>query len=253
MTKPRIGVLGAMDEEVRRLRDSVSVPRVESSGQRPYILGEIEGHPVALAFSRWGKVAAASTATTMIERFGVEQVVFIGVAGAIDPSLSIGDVVVASSLVHHDLDARPFIKRYEVPLLEIVEIPTDPRLSSAAESAANDVLGAGLEAVVSVEERRRFGIERPSAHRGLVASGDRFIASSDEVEQLRRDLPQVLAVEMEGAAVAQVCFEHGVPCTVVRTISDRADHAAPVDFGAFVRDVASRFGEQLVRRMLERL
>lgn len=253
MTKPRIGILGAMDEEVRRLRDAVAAARVESSGQRPYILGEIEGHPAALAFSRWGKVAAASTATTMIERFGVEQIVFIGVAGAIDPTLSIGDVVVASSLVHHDLDARPFIEKYEIPLLDLVEIPTDPRLSSAAESAAREVLGPGLETLVSAEERRRFGIEKPRAHRGMVASGDRFIADPAEVARLRQDLPRVLAVEMEGAAVAQVCFEHGVPCTVVRTISDRADHTAPVDFGAFVSDVASRFGEQLVRRMLKAL
>ena len=253
VSKPRIGILGAMDEEVRRLRDSVGSNRIETSGRRPYVLGEIAGHPMALAFSRWGKVAAASTATTMIERFGVEKIVFIGVAGAVDPTLSIGDVVVASSLVHHDLDARPFIKRFEVPLLELVEIPTDPKLSSVAESAAAEVLGSDLERLVSEAERRRFGIETPAARRGMVASGDRFIADPAEIERLRLDLPRVLAVEMEGAAVAQVCFEHGVPCAVIRTISDRADHAAPVDFGAFVSDVASRFGEQLVRRMFEKL
>ena len=253
MNRSPIGILGAMDEEVRRLRESIGSTRHESAGKRPYHFGEIAGHPVVLAFSRWGKVAAASTATTMIERFGVERILFSGVAGAIDPSLGIGDVVVASSLVHHDLDARPFIKRYEVPLLEIVEIPTDAALAAVAESAAAAVLDADLPQLVSEEERSRFGIEAPRARRGLVASGDRFIADPAEVRRLREDLPRVLAVEMEGAAVAQVCFEHDVPCAVVRTISDRADHAAPIDFGAFVSDVASRFGERLVHRMIERL
>lgn len=253
MSRAPIGILGAMDEEVKRLRGSIGSTRLESAGKRPYHFGEIAGHPVVLAFSRWGKVAAASTATTMIERFGVERLVFSGVAGAIDPALGIGDVVVASSLVHHDLDARPFIKQYEVPLLELVEIPTDPTLSAAAEAAAGEMLGAHLPSLLSEEERRRFGIGAPQARRGLVASGDRFIADPAEAQRLRRDLPEVLAVEMEGAAVAQVCFEHGVPCAVVRTISDRADHAAPIDFGAFVSDVASRFGERLVHRMIERL
>lgn len=242
-----------MDEEVRRLRESIAPSRVESSGRRPYLFGEIAGRPVVLAFSRWGKAAAASTATTMIERFGVERLVFSGVAGAIDPALGIGDVVVASSLVHHDLDARPLIRQYEVPLLDLVEIPTDPTLSAAAEAAAGELLGSGLSELLSEEECRRFGIDRPQARRGLVASGDRFIADPAEVSRLRRDLPGLLAVEMEGAAVAQVCFEHSVPCAVVRTISDRADHAAPIDFGAFVSDVASRFGERLVHRTIERL
>ncbi len=253
MTPRPIGIIGAMDEEVRRLRTSIGAARSESSGKRPYLFGEIAGRPVVLAFSRWGKVAAASTATTMIERFGVERVVFTGVAGAIDPALGIGDVVVASSLVHHDLDARPFIKRYEVPLLDLVEIPTDPTLSAAAEEAAREVLERELPQLLSDEERRHFGMDAPRVRAGLVASGDRFIADPSEVRRLREDLPRVLAVEMEGAAVAQVCFEHDLPCAVVRTISDRADHAAPVDFGAFVSDVASRFGERLVHRMIERL
>lgn len=253
MTSSPIGVLGAMDEEVRRLREAIAPTRVETSGGRDYLFGSIGGREVVLAFSRWGKVAAASTATTMIERFGVERILFTGVAGAVDPALGIGDVVVARSLVHHDLDARPFLRRFEVPLLDIVEIPVDERLALAAADAAAEVLDADLDALVPPEDRRRFWMERPTVRRGLVASGDRFIADAGEVRRLRTDLPGLLAVEMEGAAVAQVCHEHGVRCAVLRTISDRADHSAPVDFRAFVADVASRFSERLVRRTLERL
>jgi len=253
MSQPPIGVLGAMDEEVRRLREALLPTRVETTGGRDYLFGSIAGREVVLAFSRWGKVAAASTATTMIERFGVERILFTGVAGAVDPALGIGDVVVARSLVHHDLDARPFLRRFEVPLLDIVEIPVDERLARAAADAAAEVLDADLDALVPPADRRRFSMERPTVRRGLVASGDRFIADAGEVERLRTDLPGLLAVEMEGAAVAQVCHEHGVRCAVLRTISDRADHSAPVDFRAFVADVASRFSERLVQRTLERL
>jgi len=248
-----IGVLAAMDEEVRRLREGLADARIERTGRRDYLHGSIAGHPVVVAFSRWGKAAAAATATTMIERFGVDRLIFTGVAGAADPVLGIGDVVVASSLVHHDLDARPFIARFEVPLLDIVEIPTDPHLQDVATAAAATVLSEDLPRMLAGDERRRFGIEAPGVHRGLVASGDRFIADVAEIATLRRDLPGLLAVEMEGAAAAQVCFEHDVPVVVLRTISDRADHAAPVDFGGFVEDVASRYAERLVHRMLERL
>lgn len=248
-----IGVLAAMDEEVRRLRDGLDEARVERTGKRDYLHGSIAGHPVVVAFSRWGKVAAASTATTLIERFGVDRLVFTGVAGAADPSLGIGDVVIADELVHHDLDARPLIARFEVPLLDIVEIPTDPSLRRAAAAAAEIVLRDDLPRMVPSEDRERFGIGSPRTHRGLVASGDRFIADAEEIAALRRDLPGLLAVEMEGAAAAQVCHEHDVPMVVLRTISDRADHSAPVDFGAFVEDVASRYSERLIHRMLEEL
>ena len=253
MSGSAIGVLAAMDEEVRRLREGLADARVERTGRRDYLHGVIAGHPVVVAFSRWGKSAAAATATTMIERFGVDRLIFTGVAGAADPVLGIGDVVVASSLVHHDLDARPIIRRFEVPLLDIVEIPTDPELRRLAREAGEAVLSEDLVAMVGAEERRRFGIESPRVHSGLVGSGDRFIADAAEVAALRNDLPGLLAVEMEGAAVAQVCYEHEVPMAVLRTISDRADHSAPIDFKGFVEDVASRYAERLVHRMLERL
>lgn len=248
-----LGVLTAMDEEFRRVRAAISRAESVERGGRRYLRGEIGGHPVVAAFSRWGKTAAASTATTLIERFEVGRILFTGVAGAVEPSLGIGDLVVADRLVHHDLDARPFIARFEVPLLDLVEIPADPHLSSIAAAAAAAVLRDDLAAIVPASLRDTFGMAEPQVRRGLVASGDRFMADAGEVASLRESLPGLLAVEMEGAAVAQVCYEHGVPCAVVRAISDRADHGAPLDFAAFVAEVASRFGERLVARVVERL
>jgi adenosylhomocysteine nucleosidase len=246
-------VMTAMEEEFRRLRESLSDAEVIERGGRRYLSGRISGRPVVAVFSRWGKTAAASTATTLIERFGAARVLFTGVAGAASPDLGIGDLVVADRLLHHDLDARPFIRRFEVPLLDLVEIPTDPAMNEAASAAAAALLAEDLDSIAAAPVRAGFGIETPRVHRGLVASGDRFIADPAEVAALRRELPALLAVEMEGAAVAQVCHEHGVPCAVVRTISDRADHAAPVDFARFVSEVASRFSERIVARVLERL
>ncbi len=247
------GILAAMDEEVRRIRERVEGGTVVEVGGRAYLLGSIADRPVVVAFSRWGKVAAASTATTLIDRFGVSRVIFTGVAGAVDADLGIGDLVVARGLVQHDLDARPLLARFEVPLLDRVEMPTDPQLVAAAVAAVREVLDRDLATMISDSDRARFGIATPKVREGLVASGDRFIADPAETSRLRRDLPGLLAVEMEGAAVAQVCFEHGVPCVVVRAISDRADHGAAIDFGAFVSDVASRYTERVVQRLMERL
>jgi len=246
-------VMTAMEEEFRRLRETLSDAEVIERGGRRYLSGRIAGRPVVAVFSRWGKTAAASTATTLIERFGAARLLFTGVAGAASPDLGIGDLVVADRLLHHDLDARPFIRRFEVPLLDLVEIPTDPAMNRTALDAAAAVLAEDLDTIAAPPLRAAFRIDRPRVHEGLVASGDRFISDPAEVAALRTALPALLAVEMEGAAVAQVCYEHGVPCAVVRTISDRADHAAPIDFARFVSEVASRFSERVVVRVLERL
>jgi adenosylhomocysteine nucleosidase len=98
-----------------------------------------------------------------------------------------------------------------------------------------------------------FGLATPKLHRGLVVSGDRFVSTAAESEALRRDLPEALAVEMEGAAVAQVCHDYGVPFAAVRTISDRADDAAHTDFLRFVAAVASRYSLAVIDAWLAAL
>src|SRR5579862_9742959 len=128
----KIGIVGAMPQEIALLQRDLQHPRVETRGMRQYLQGTLYGKDVVLVFSRCAKVAAASTVTTLIEVFGVDLVVFTGAAGAADPRLEIGDVVIGTSLVQHDLDARPLFPRFEVPLLGRVAFETAPALVALA-------------------------------------------------------------------------------------------------------------------------
>ncbi len=113
----RIGILGAMPEEINGIVSLLKDKTEVVKGMRTYYLGSINNIEVVVVFSRWGKVASATTVTHLIVEFGITELFFTGVAGAINPDLNIGDIVIASSLIQHDLDARPIMKRFEIPLL----------------------------------------------------------------------------------------------------------------------------------------
>ncbi len=189
----------------------------------------------------------------LIERFGVTHVLFTGVAGSGDAGVNVGDIVVAEALLQYDMDASPLFPRFQVPLTGLSHFASDQFMSSAVAQAANDFLAQDLETAVNEVERREFGLVAPRVHRGLVASGDQFISSATHIGALGRELPGLLAVEMEGAAVAQVCFELGVPFAVIRTISDNANEAAPTDFMRFVTSVASKYAYHIVMRFCENI
>jgi len=233
-----------MPPELDAVLADLHVHTAEDVGGRRFHLGQLHGRDAVLVVSRCGKVAAAGTATLLLERYGVESILFTGVAGAASPGLRIGDIVVADRLIQHDLDARPLFPRYEVPLLGVSVFAADPDLAARAQRAA-EVFAADAPARLGAVAVA-FGLERPAVHRGLIASGDRFFAAADDVAALRRDLPDVLCVEMEGAAVAQVCHEYGRPVCVIRTISDTADHAAHIDFPRFLEGVCGRYARALV-------
>jgi adenosylhomocysteine nucleosidase len=249
----RIGILGAMPEEVALLRADLSGASEARLGGRRYLRGRLYGADAVLTFSRMGKVASAATAATLIARFRADLVVFTGVAGAASRSLRIGDVVVADRLVQHDLDARPLYPRFEAPLLGVSRFPAAARLRALARRAAAEFLARDLREQVPPATLRAFHIRRPRAVTGLIASGDQFIAGPGRLRAIARSLPGLQCVEMEGAAVAQVCHEHRVPCAVIRTISDRADHSAAIDFSRFVASVASPYSRGILRRLLPRL
>ena len=200
---------------------------------------------MVLALSRIGKVAAATTSTALIERFGVRQVVFTGVAGGLGAGVKVGDVVVATDFVQHDLDASPLFARYEVPLYGKSRFASDQVLSRLLFEAASSALASSNALELFPDAR---------VHQGLIASGDRFVAGATESVALQQALlgagHAALAVEMEGAAVAQVCHDYGVPFAAVRTISDRADDSAHIDFPSFVDQVASRYARLIVERLL---
>src|SRR5690606_8384970 len=131
--------------------------------------------------------------------------------GGIHPDVRIGDVVVASSLIQHDLDARPLFAQYEVPLLSLTHFETEAQTSCRLQQCAAEFLEDGFAQAVSPQVRQSLGVEAPRVHVGLIATGDRFVNAEPESYALRSSLPQALCVEMEGAATAQVCHEFGVP------------------------------------------
>ncbi len=195
--------------------------------------------------SRIGKVAAAVTATMLLERFAVRAIVFTGVAGGLAPGVNVGDVVVATELLQHDMDASPLFPKYEVPLMGLARFTADAAIGDALAAVAEETLRDPV-ALVGQKAVDAFGLRLPKVHRGLLISGDRFVSTAAESEALRRSLPDALAVEMEGAAVAQACHDYGVPFAAMRTISDRADDEAHGDFARFVAEVASRYSLALV-------
>jgi adenosylhomocysteine nucleosidase len=229
----RLAIVAAMREELAAVLDLMPDEHKVVAGGREFWRGHLHGQPVIAVLSRIGKVAAATTATVLAERFGVQEIIFTGVAGGIGAGVNVGDVVVAQSFLQHDMDASPIFPRHEVPLYGTGTFPTDAVLSERLARAVGRALpGAGL-------------------HRGLVVSGDRFVSTSAEAHALRLAFPHALAVEMEGAAIAQVCHDFGVAYAAVRTISDRADDGAHGDFLAFIRDVASRHSAAIVQAFLD--
>lgn len=250
--KAPLAIMSAMESELRAILAQLRHQHKFTVGQRDFWLGTWHGHEVVAVLSRIGKVAAATTATALVERFGVGRIVFTGVAGGLAKGVSVGDVVVARHYLQHDLDVSPLFPRYEVPLYGCSRFDTDAELSRALAQAAEAVLSdpVGLMGAQAMSE---FSLSVPRLHRGLVISGDRFVSRTTESQALQQALPDALAVEMEGAAVAQVCHDYGVPFAAVRTISDRADDAAHRDFNRFVAAVASRYSAAIVSEMLRSL
>lgn len=245
MTTPRIGIMAAMPQELQALLALMPDEHREAVAGRSFWPGHLFGHDVVAVVSGIGKVAAATTATLLIQRFGVGCVLFTGVAGGLGKGVAVGDVVVATQFLQHDLDVSPLFPRHEVPGYGRSRFDTDPhwhqRLTDAASATlAHSAQHLGAQAVAD------FRLSGARVHSGLVVSGDRFVATSAESDALRQELPHAQAVEMEGAAVAQVCHDFGVPFAAVRTISDRADDGAHVDFGRFVSAVAARYSAQVM-------
>ncbi|MFG0243953.1 MAG: 5'-methylthioadenosine/adenosylhomocysteine nucleosidase [Phycisphaerales bacterium JB054] len=246
-----IGIMGAMPEETAATAGLLADVRTETHGGREYTRGSLEGHGVVCVHARVGKVAAAVTATELIVRFGVERLVFTGLAGALSPELRVGDVVVADGLVQHDMDASPLFPRLEVPLTGVSRFVATPAIAAdlarAAEKAMLD-LDDGLRDALGAEETppRRAG----AVVRGDVATGDRFVGSGSVRDTVRALVPGAVCVEMEGAAVAQVCHDYALPFGVVRVISDHADGTAATDFFTALRGPAAAFSAGVVRRIL---
>ncbi|MEO8154269.1 MAG: 5'-methylthioadenosine/adenosylhomocysteine nucleosidase [Rhizobacter sp.] len=239
-TARKVAIVGAMHDELRALLAHMPDEAPVMRAGREFWIGHLEGREVVVVLSRIGKVAAATTASVLLTEFDVDRIVFTGTAGGLGDGVQVGDVVVADALLQHDMDASPLFPRHEVPLYGLDRFAADVAMSNALASAAHAALGA-------------LGAGEARVHRGLLISGDRFVSERSENNALRARLPDALAVEMEGAALAQVCHDFGVPFAVVRTVSDRADDTAHVDFNRFVAEVASHYTLAIVQHYLRSL
>ncbi|RAV04548.1 5'-methylthioadenosine/adenosylhomocysteine nucleosidase [Paenibacillus sp. YN15] len=228
-----IGIIGAMDEEVRLLAGKLEErEEIQAAGIR-FMKGKIAGRRVVLCKSGVGKVNAAVTAQLLVTVCGAEAVLFTGVAGALDPELEVGDLVVSLDCLQHDMDASALgFPRGVIPFQEQSVFTADPELVRLAAASGQELLPGRVRT-------------------GRVLSGDRFIADKEEVAALRRDFGGVCA-EMEGAAVAQVCGMNDIPFVIIRSMSDKADGSAPVSFAEFTALVA-QCSCRLVEHMLGKL
>lgn len=247
--KIRLGLISALHEEQTGLIQQMQGKHSSQRGMREYTSGSLWGIDCICVLSRIGKVASSATVATLIERFNVTHIVFTGVAGSAAQDVEVGDIVLAENLIQHDMDATPLAPLFEIPLIGISTFAADAVLSALVGQAAHDFLARDWIDAIEMQDKAAFKLKAPRLHRGLVASGDEFITSSDKITALKLALPEVLAVEMEGAAVAQVCFEFGIPFAVIRTISDKANENASIDFNSFLERVAQRYAYHIVKRI----
>lgn len=246
----RTAIVAALHDELAGVLALMPDEHRQRVGGREFWVGHLHGQDVVAVLSGIGKVAAATTAALLIERFAVQRIVFTGVAGGLDPRVRVGDMVLARSFLQHDMDASPIFPRHEVPGYGRARFAADDALTDALELACDRMLHA-LPGRLPPTTVQAFGLQAPRLHQGLLLSGDRFVSTTAESQALQREMPEALAVEMEGAAFAQVCHDFGVPLAVVRTISDRADDAAHVDFPRFLREVASRYSAAVIEALFD--
>lgn len=215
-----IGIIGAMTKEVDDLVATLAHPTTKTLLGVTFHEGSLAGEEVVVACAGVGKVNAALTAGAMLLTYRPSLLLNTGVAGALDPTLRQGDIVLATSLVQHDMDTTPLGEPRGLLNIrgeELVEIPTDPT-ALAMMSRACASLGI-------------------TPRTGLIATGDCFVASREQKETILSAFP-ALACEMEGAAIAHAAYAAGVPCGVLRAISDGADEQAKLDFPTFARQSA---------------
>ncbi|CAN5861820.1 5'-methylthioadenosine/adenosylhomocysteine nucleosidase [soil metagenome] len=250
MVERKIGIMGAMPEEIDGVVQLLENKQETSLGRRIYYTGSIYGIDTVVVFSRWGKVAAAATATSLILEFGITEIIFTGVAGAIDQTLNIGDIVIGRRLIQHDMDARPLMPQFEIPLLGKTFFETSEAAITKASHAVKELIeNDHLQTAIGTETLRQFGINAPKLLAGDIASGDKFFSNNADKESLVSSIPSALCVEMEGAAVAQVCYEYDIPFTIIRTISDTANERSVIDFPLFIKNISSKYSVEIIRNI----
>ena len=229
----RIAIIGAMEEEVELLRRKMKVLSTEVIAHCEYTLGTLFDKEIILLKSGIGKVNAAMSTAILLEKYKPAAVINTGSAGGYNPELHIGDLIISSEVRHHDVDVTAFGYEYgQVPQLPAA-FKADEKLGEIAVQAAKSI--EGIQAV-----------------KGLIATGDTFMSSPERVEFVRGKFPELQAVEMEGAAIAQVAHQFEVPFVVIRSLSDIAGQQSEVSFDQFIEKAAVH-SANLVMEMIKSL
>ena len=207
-----IAVIGAMDVEIEKLLPEITNRKETKLRGHTYYTGIMRGKNVVVTRSGVGKVNAAVTTSELIREFDVDSLIFTGIAGAVDPELEPSDVVISTALVQHDVDLTAFgNKPGQMDGFDDRNFYADKALIDTATTAARGVVG------------------KDKVNLGVIVTGDQFVADKQAVQKMYKEF-KAMAVEMEGAAVAQVAFMYGKPLVVIRTISDKADGSATLDY-----------------------
>ena len=223
----KIGIIAAMPEELKLLVEHLEMAEKHQCLGHVYHTGRIGHHEVVLVESGIGKVMSAMSVAVLANDFEVTAVINTGSAGAVASSLEIGDVVVADRLVYHDVDVTAFGYDYG-------QMARQPLYYEASRYLVEE-----MKAVLEKNQQ--------VSQVGLIATGDSFIAGQDKIDQIKQHFPDVLAVEMEGAAIAQAAHSLGLPFMVIRAMSDTASHDANITFDEFILEAGKRSAETLIQ------
>lgn len=210
-----IGIIGAMEEEVAALKEDMIVEETVEQASMVFCRGVLCGKEVVVVRSGIGKVNAGICAQILVDRFHVDTLINTGIAGSLDAKIDIGDLVISTDALHHDMDAVNFgYEPGQIPRMDVLAFPADEELVKKA-----------------VEANQKAN---PEIHTftGRVASGDQFIAAGDVKDRIAEGF-HPLCVEMEGAAIAQVAYLNKVSYVIIRAISDKADNSATMDYPTF--------------------
>ena len=211
----KIGIIGAMEVEVAALKSAMKVSRMLNKAQMEFLEGELEGCQAVVVRSGIGKVNAAVCTQILVDEFGVDGVINTGIAGSLKAEINIGDIVLSTDALQHDMDARAFgYEPGQIPRVDTLSFKADEKMLSLAKECCEKV-------------NPEIGV-----FTGRVVSGDQFISDKEKKKWLT-DTFAGYCTEMEGAAIAQVCYFNHIPFLIVRAISDKADDSASMDYPTF--------------------
>ncbi|MGM9930296.1 5'-methylthioadenosine/S-adenosylhomocysteine nucleosidase [Pradoshia sp.] len=229
----KIAIIGAMEEEVAVLRENIEESESVVIANTEYTSGKMFGTDVVLLKSGIGKVNAAMGTAVLLEKFKPDFIINTGSAGGYNPELNVGDIVISTEVRHHDVDVTAFGYEYgQVPRLPVGFVADEKLVELASGIAA--------------------GIEGVQAGKGLIVTGDVFMSDPVRADFVRGQFPELQAVEMEAAAIAQVAYQFGVPFVVTRALSDIAGKESDVSFEQFL-DKAARHSAHIAMEMVKAL